>query len=63
MDGPAFAAVDFNGSVYQPGISKRFYAACKAMEGLIIAHPNWPPSRIVEESYKIADEMKKKDNQ
>ena len=44
------------------GISKRFYAACAAMQG-ILANPNASPSNeehfrnIIEDAFKSADEL------
>ena len=49
------------------GISKRFYAACAAMQGIMAsshALPSTPEHfiNIVEDSYRIADELLKQEN-
>ena len=48
----------------QPGMSKRFYAACKAMQAMMMdkLHPNENMIKgVVEDAYKIADEMLKQE--
>lgn len=58
-------------STQQPwGMSKRFYAACAAMQGILAANPkdtwgniNMPvPSYVAELSYIFADELLKQEN-
>lgn len=46
-------------------ISKRFYAACAAISGLIIAHPGGfdTISRNVKDAFEYADELLKQENQ
>jgi len=52
------------------GMSKRFYAACMAMQGLLannpkVMHGNWElpiPALMVEYSFEIADELLEKEN-
>jgi hypothetical protein len=53
-----------------PGMSKRFYAACKAMEGIMasmgggLSNPNENTYRFVaKQAFAIADEMLKEENQ
>lgn len=55
------------------GMSKRFYAACAAMQG-ILSNPDWAKSaniaddfdeykeRVVRSSYEFADELLKQEN-
>ena len=64
---PAFAA--FQGEMHstQLGMSKRFYAACAAMQGLL-ANPypdiiGLQSSQLIEISYEFADELLKQENQ
>ena len=49
------------------GMSKRFYAACAAMQGLIIisSYPHSKEARetLIEDSYAIADELLKQENE
>jgi hypothetical protein len=50
------------------GISKRFYAACAAMQGILsssLANPSQPVHfiNIVEDAYKFADELLKQENE
>lgn len=51
---------------FTKGISKRFYAACAAMQGLL-ANPDVrreaSMSLIILESYQLADELLKQENQ
>lgn len=64
---PAFATcTQLDGeSYYQEGISKRFYAACAAMQGLL-ANPDvrreTSMSLIILESYQLADELLKQED-
>ena len=49
------------------GMSKRFYAACTAMQGLVTSIPLdntaiWK-QEIIEKSYKLADELLKQENE
>lgn len=47
------------------GISKRFYAACAAMQGLL-SNPNTVQDSfeiIVEMSYEVADELLRRENE
>jgi hypothetical protein len=50
-----------------PGMSKRFYAACKAMEGILSSLQGTPPqvmdAHLVERSFTIADEMLKQEEE
>lgn len=57
---------------FQEGMSKRFYAACAAMQGLISANPVYMqgnidspvPELLVKEAYLFADELlKQEDNE
>ena len=69
---PAFAtsaALSANEDLYQSGMSKRFYAACAAMQGFIamgstnpndIRKPDY--KNIIIESYAFADELLKREN-
>jgi len=46
------------------GISKRFYAACAAITGLVvISDPKASVNRIVKDAYRIADELLKQENE
>ena len=50
----------------QPGMSKRFYAACKAMQAMMAdkLHPNKNMIKgVVEDAYKIADEIIKQEGE
>ena len=62
----AFACVDSQKQYLQEGVSKRFYAACAAMQGIMagrkISFDAMSPSRVVEFSYKLADELLKEEN-
>lgn len=52
-------------SVHQEGMSKRFYAACSAMQGYLSNNDyvaKYTYARIVEDSYLIADELLKQEN-
>lgn len=54
---PAFACVSDHKS-RQEGISKRFYAACAAMQGLLSNDTSTKdPSSIIKKAYKFADEL------
>lgn len=45
------------------GISKRFYAACAAMQGILAGNVDIPvPNYVAELSYKFADEILKQEN-
>ena len=66
---PAFAtSADLCGeAVYQEGMSKRFYAACAAMQGML-ANPdtcNWAKSEecVIESAYRHADALLHLENQ
>lgn len=59
---PAFAtSAQLDGeAIYEAGMSKRFYAACAAMQGLCankIYGGNYLPIVVVEKAYKYADEL------
>ena len=61
---PAFACVygTYENGYLQEGMSKRFYAACAAMQGLV-AHYGLSYSELhAKESYKLADELIKQEN-
>ena len=71
---PAFAtSADLCGeAVYQEGMSKRFYAACAAMQGLLsnsfvntVLSQNLEVqnTEVVNKAYAIADELLKRENQ
>ena len=71
---PAFAtSADLCGeAVYQEGMSKRFYAACAAMQGLLSnsfvntvlsQNPEVQNTEVVNKAYAIADELLKRENQ
>jgi hypothetical protein len=53
-----------NVGINETGMSKRFYAACAAMQGLLSNQSYFVSSaiRVVEDSYKIADELLKQEN-
>jgi hypothetical protein len=61
----------FNNTAFyhdSPGINKRFYAACVAMQGILsssLANPSQPAHfiNIVEDAYKFADELLKQENE
>jgi len=64
----AFACV--SNDYLQEGISKRFYAACFAMQGLLASgainlksfiKPDY--NIIIKDSYKLADELLKQENE
>ena len=63
---PAFACITSGSESYlQEGMSKRFYAACAAMQGLLsgnLVSISTPDDAIVEMSYKLADELLKQEN-
>lgn len=55
-----------NYNAHYSGINKRFYAACAAMQGMIIGMPSenaaiWKKS-IIERAYKLADELLEQEN-
>ena len=71
---PAFAiSADLVGeAIYQEGMSKRFYAACAAMQGLLSnsfvntvlsQNPEVQNTEVVNKAYAIADELLKRENQ
>ena len=64
---PAFAtSADLGGeAIYQEGMSKRFYAACAAMQGLLNNSQNLEVqnTEVVNKAYAIADELLKRENQ
>ena len=71
---PAFAtSADLGGeAIYQEGMSKRFYAACAAMQGLLSnsfvntvlsQNPEVQNTEVVNKAYAIADELLKRENQ
>jgi hypothetical protein len=65
---PAFASIAAkpNGlTVGYNGMSKRFYAACCAMQGLLsgnLVSISTPDDAIIEMSYELADEILKQEN-
>ena len=64
---PAFPKDSFTNQ-YQIGMSKRFYAACAAMQGLCVGKITYEIKKgecvdIVEMSYLIADELLKQENE
>lgn len=65
---PAFAtSAILSGSedIYQSGISKRFYAACSAMNGIMSSNEcgiGHIPKEVAEWAYSIADEMLRQEN-
>ena len=66
---PAFATSALLGAgeaVFQEGMSKRFYAACAAMQGILSGQqlqtlPN--DLEIVEMAYELADELLKQESE
>ncbi len=68
---PAFAAVTGvePNTHFQEGISKRFYAACAAMQGIIASGStiegkrNLGPDTIIPLAYDFADELLKQENE
>jgi len=48
---------------YTPGISKRFYAACAAIQGLLAYNKSedYTNKELVEEAYIVADEILKQE--
>jgi len=65
---PAFPEMHDNSDANkygQPGMSKRFYAACAAMQGLLsgrLISVATSDEVIVEISYKLSDELLKQEN-
>jgi len=70
---PAFSFVYEKENIYGdkenvviPGMSKRFYAACTAMQGLIASTASEDsflnPKDIAERSFEFADELLKQEN-
>ena len=47
----------------EPGMSKRFFAACMAIQGLMVGHTINKRSEIVKTAYLIADELLKQEEQ
>ncbi len=52
----------------QQGMSKRFYAACAAMQGILASYAglqiaHFPEGFIASESYKMADELLKQEEE
>lgn len=45
------------------GMSKRFYAACAAMQGLLSNPTIIPSDKLAEYSFKYADELLKQENE
>lgn len=64
---PAFAVAAFgNGEgIYDSGMSKRFYAACAAMQGLYSnpAMANRAVEEVIASAYAAADELLKQENE
>lgn len=71
---PAFPAATLENGVsfYEPGMSKRFYAACAAMQGLLSNHVYMDnladmfengDMELVKDAYEIADKLLKKENE
>jgi hypothetical protein len=64
---PAFPCINADRIPFNNGASKRFYAACAAMQG-ILGNKNANPTRqehfqnIIEDAYKLADELLKQEN-
>ena len=61
---PAFACVygTYENGYLQEGMSKRFYAACAAMQGLLAHYGLAYSEQHTKESYKLADELLKQEN-
>ena len=61
---PAFACVygTYENGYLQEGMSKRFYAACAAMQGLLAYYGLAYSEQHAKESYKLADELLKQEN-
>jgi hypothetical protein len=61
---PAFACVygTYENGYLQEGMSKRFYAACAAMQGLVAHYGLAYSEQHAKESYKLADELLKQEN-
>ena len=61
---PAYPTSDMYFSPYKIGMSKRFYAACAAMQGLL-TKPNGMSTvqGTIMQSYEYADELLKQENQ
>lgn len=66
---PAFAVADLSGEMpfYESGISKRFYAACAALTGIMAnSNPNFIRmdfETAVVRAYICADELLKQENE
>ena len=51
--------------IYQSGMSKRFFAACSAMNGIMASSEcgiSYKPQMVAELAYSIADEMLRQEN-
>lgn len=61
---PAFSCVtgDTSNGYLQEGMSKRFYAACAAMQGILSNPTIIPSDKLAEYSFKYADELLKQEN-
>jgi len=62
----AFTCVESGGRVYQEGMSKRFYAACAAMQGMLansVLIPRLDIEYKIKLSYKYADELLKQEHE
>ena len=64
----AFSCVSIDGAIsyHQDGMSKRFYAACAAVSGILSnseCEPTTPEhfKNIAEDAYKVADELLKQE--
>lgn len=53
---------DYRKPEKEPGMSKRFYAACAAMQGLIVGVDDPVYENIAKISFKMADELLKQEN-
>lgn len=67
IDTNGVAQIGFNnekGRVIHNGISKRFYAACAAMQGILSSgvYARIAISDVIEKSYQYADELLKQEN-
>ncbi len=63
---PAYPMLDPNSDYHVVGMSKRFYAACCAMQGVLSLPGNTSTTTIkdiVRASYELADELLKQENE
>lgn len=64
---PGVEAIGDNKIIPFNGMDKRFYAACAAMQGIMagrnITFDSLHPRRVIEFSYKLADELLKQENE